>query len=207
MLVCAITMVKNEDEFAGYTLMSMYPYVNELMIVAGERYDHLICTIPLPEFSKLCSNIPDSVQSAINKLQYNSITTALFKYPKSATSWVYYPSKEKGAHRMVCQGNLSDEIPGCVALEKTGNWEVEELIRGFSEISMDDFIARSETQYAYPVYDHAFEEHISLIREFFEQVDIGLVGRFAEWKYYNMDTCMKRGFDYVEELSTKLCHK
>ncbi len=38
-LLSAITMVKNEEEFVGYSLMSMYEYVDEIMVVDGGSMD------------------------------------------------------------------------------------------------------------------------------------------------------------------------
>lgn len=39
MLLSAITMVKNEEEFVGYTIMSMYDYVDEIVVVDGKSED------------------------------------------------------------------------------------------------------------------------------------------------------------------------
>jgi glycosyltransferase involved in cell wall biosynthesis len=39
MLLSAITMVKNEEEFVGYTIMSMYQYVDEIIVVDGGSND------------------------------------------------------------------------------------------------------------------------------------------------------------------------
>ncbi len=191
------------NKVASYTIEKV-EIRGDSYLVDGESFDHVISTIPLPELAKIVVDLPIQVRTAIERLQFNSITTALFKYEKSKVSWVYYPSKDKGAHRMVCQGNLSDELPGCVALEKTGTWEVSDLTKGFDEISPSDFIAKSWTHYGYPVYDLSFEANMAIITDYFREMDIGLVGRFAEWKYYNMDTCIKAGFDYCDALLSKV---
>ncbi|WP_035589107.1 glycosyltransferase family 2 protein [Hippea jasoniae] len=39
MLLSAITMVKNEEEFVGYVIMSMYDYVDEIIVVDGGSED------------------------------------------------------------------------------------------------------------------------------------------------------------------------
>ncbi len=39
MLLSAITMIKNEEEFIGYTLMAMYPHVDEIVVVDGGSGD------------------------------------------------------------------------------------------------------------------------------------------------------------------------
>jgi glycosyltransferase involved in cell wall biosynthesis len=39
MLISAITMVKNEEEFVGYVIMSMYDYVDEIIVTDGGSTD------------------------------------------------------------------------------------------------------------------------------------------------------------------------
>jgi len=171
---------------------------NNSWSINGDCFDHIISTIPLPELGKIYKTIPSQIAMQINSLQYNSISTSLFKYDKSDTSWIYYPSPEKGAHRTVFQGNLANDLKGAITFEKTGKNDVESHIKGF-DISKEDFIAESFTEYAYPVFDLNYEKKIMQIRDYFDNEGIGLVGRFAEWKYYNMDTCIKAGFDYIEQ--------
>lgn len=169
-------------------------------IVDGQSFDKIINTIPLPEFAKIYSEMDSSIKQLIGQLQFNSLTTALFKYQKSHHSWIYYPTKEKGAHRMVFQGNFSKALPGSVALEKIGRCTLQEMIKGF-DLSEKDCVHQSWTKYAYPVFDVKYDKNIEKIKKYFELIDVSLVGRFAEWKYYNMDTCIKRAFDCVESLN------
>ncbi len=164
--------------------------------VDGETFDHLVSTIPLPELCGILIGINDEIKQIMSLLSYNSISTSIFKYKKSNISWIYYPSSEKGAHRTVFQGNLAKGLKGSITFEKTGKCRVEEQIRGF-EISMNDFIKESFAQYAYVVCDKETDKKLMHIRNYFDELGLGLVGRFAEWKYYNMDNCIKAGFDYI----------
>jgi protoporphyrinogen oxidase len=172
---------------------------NNTWLIDNESFDHVISTIPLPKLATLLPELDPSIRDLISSLRYNSLSTALFPYEKSDISWIYYPSHNKKAHRTVLQGNFSPEIPGSAIFEKSGEASPSEMVKGF-DIPEQECIATSFAQYAYPVFDKDFDTKISKIRSHFQDLEIGLVGRFAEWKYYNMDNCIKEAFNYTEAL-------
>jgi protoporphyrinogen oxidase len=52
-------------------------------------------------------------------------------------------------------------------------------------------------QYAYVVYDLAYQKNIGIIREYCTKTGIPLVGRFAQFEYLNMDGVIRNVMDFV----------
>jgi protoporphyrinogen oxidase len=53
------------------------------------------------------------------------------------------------------------------------------------------------TEYAYVISDLNYSENMRIIEDYFASTGIDLVGRFAEFKYLNMDACVERAMNYV----------
>ena len=52
--------------------------------------------------------------------------------------------------------------------------------------------------FAYVVYDHARPRNVAVIREWLDQHDILLAGRYSEWEYYNSDHAFLAGKKVAE---------
>jgi protoporphyrinogen oxidase len=61
------------------------------------------------------------------------------------------------------------------------------------------FVRVQRMQYAYVINDLNYEENMNTVREYAAGIGIDLVGRFAEFKYLNMDACIRRAMDYIKE--------
>jgi UDP-galactopyranose mutase len=53
---------------------------------------------------------------------------------------------------------------------------------------------------SYIYMTHKTQTIVSTVKECLESQSFYLVGRFAEWKYYNMDNAIKAGMDLLEKL-------
>jgi len=170
---------------------------------------HIISTIPVNRLIQSLEDAPDDVRKAATDLKYNSLTTVLCSRSKPAgLSWLYLPSPEYSCHRIVYQGELST---GCCAsncssaiYEATCSTSAEEVLKNiksegsFSQIDYDKILSTSNTKYAYPIYDLCFENNIGIINSWLDKIGIRRCGRFAEWRYYNMDICIKRAVEEVD---------
>jgi protoporphyrinogen oxidase len=55
-------------------------------------------------------------------------------------------------------------------------------------------------KYAYVIYDLEYQRNIATVKEYCAANGIGLVGRFAEFEYLNMDGCIRNVINFVEIL-------
>lgn len=172
---------------------------------------HIISTIPVDNLVSAFVNAPDEVCDAAADLKKNPLTTVLCSRTKPAGfSWLYLPTPEYFCHRIVYQGELSS---GCcpsdyssAIYEATCPASVEEVLENieaeyaFPQMGYNEVLGTHYTEYAYPIYDLSFERNIGIINSWLGEKGIRRCGRFAEWRYHNMDVCIKHAMEQVEEL-------
>jgi protoporphyrinogen oxidase len=58
-------------------------------------------------------------------------------------------------------------------------------------------------EYAYPVYDHSYGRNTRIMRDYFAERGIDLLGRFAEFDYINSDEVMRRAIHLADRLNER----
>ncbi len=181
------------------------------IINGTEKYDQIVSTISLKELPAIFSGaLPPQVAQAIADLKSNSLTVTLCEsFDPFDLSWLYIPAKTFQTHRLVFQGNFSkNNCPAgkkSLAVETIGEWgpaaQVMELRREpwYNQIRVGEVIASNFTKYAYMIFDQKTPDNLKIISAYFKDQPFKLLGRFAEWQYYNMDVCLKRAFEVAEE--------
>lgn len=182
-----------------YPIESLERIANKWVVNGEAGFDEIISTIPLKELGKTCVFLPSSVKKAIEDLKYNSLTTSLFETSPSDLSWVYCPDKTKRSHRLVYIGNFTkNNAPaGKSSLIAEATGDIDPLIQA-GEFGFEEVIATNYTKYAYIIFDKNYSRNIKIINDYLDQQEIFRVGRFAEWKYYNMDICIQAALRCVE---------
>ena len=186
--------------------------IDDRWIINGRHeFNLVVSTISLKELAKAIE-VPDKVKGAIEDLKFNSLTTTMCESEPNDLSWLYIPSSKCRNHRVVFQGNFSPkaapEGKSSIVLETIGRIDPEVQINElygsgrYEDIKVGKFLSTSFTKYAYPVFDLNYPKNIEIINSYFEEIGLLLLGRFAEWKYYNMDICMKRAFEITEKLES-----
>ena len=67
----------------------------------------------------------------------------------------------------------------------------------------DDAVVESvvhKERFAYVVYDLGYAQRVKIISDYLSSLGIYAAGRFAEYKYVNMDACIRRTLDLAGEL-------
>jgi protoporphyrinogen oxidase len=177
------------------------------------RARKVISTIPIPELTKAFREIPPKVNECISRLDYNSITVILCEQEKGqqvSWSWLYLPGSDLPAHRIVYQGSLAKnncpEGRFAAVYEITGIHSPETVIDLFRDHSQPDGLRALDildfeyTKYAYPVFYLDYLNDIKVVRGWSRAQGIISSGRFAEWKYSNMDDCIGRAFEVRDDL-------
>ena len=62
------------------------------------------------------------------------------------------------------------------------------------------YITHKYTKYTYPVQDSKTRVLINDVKHVLEKDNIFLLGRFAEWEYYNMDAAIGAGMDLAKKI-------
>lgn len=226
-LVHAIAAPIKDNIRTGFQVTSIrerngrYEVSNGTEILTAER---LISTIPLQHLIPCLENVPKEIQTAVSDLKYNSviaigvgITGEMPPY-----SWAYIPNAGASlANRISFPSNFSDTTApaGCSsvlaeitynegdAVSRMSDKEViDHVISSLSAIGLftpDQVAATSITRnkFAYVVYDLAYQQNIGVIRNYFQNRGISLVGRFSQFEYLNMDGIIRSVMNFVQDLS------
>ena len=206
---CIISKLKNV--MLNSPLMNIEKQRGMWIVNGSVRAKKLVSTIPVPELTECINRVPDKVRSSISRLEWNSITTVLCEQKKGENiSWLYLPGDDLPSHRIVYQGCFArfncpkGKFSACY--EITGKQSPEKMLRPFRkpnlprELKALEMIDYEHTEYAYPVYHLDFPKDIKVIQSWLEKTGILSIGRFAEWKYYNMDDCIGQALTVSDNL-------
>ena len=193
------------------------------IVTAGEKTytaDKLISTIPLQHLAPCVTDLPVSIQNAINGLCYNSVACIGIGIKGSLPpySWAYIPDAEiSKTHRISFPSHFSSHCApeGCSSIlaeitykpgtpdELINDAELTEtVVKSLANIGLfkrEDVITTAfmRNKFGYVVYDCTYQQNISVIRNYFEKNEIKLLGRFAEFEYYNMDDIISSVTSYI----------
>ena len=143
--------------------------------------------------------------SHIDKLEYHGTTSVLCEIDANPYSWIYMPSEAHEAHRIICTGNFAtSNAPNGMSTatiefsKKMNRPEIEEQLQRIP--FSPRYIAHRHTPCTYPVQNEQTRGIIDDARKLLEPHGIYLLGRFAEWEYYNMDAAMGAGMALLDQL-------
>lgn len=212
------------DIITNFGVMKIKKEDEKWMVSNGEEermYDKIVSTIPIHNLIKALNYVPADLRNVVNNLKFNSLITVMMgaDVPKiNNISWLYIPDKEVLSHRVSFPSNYSPynspEGKSSLLAEITCNigdkiWKMkdEEIIERTIEdlhklkiVNKDDicFSKSKRLEYAYIINDLKYRKHIEIIKNFMDGMGIHLLGRFSEFKYLNMDDCIKSVINYVD---------
>ncbi|MBU1627671.1 NAD(P)-binding protein [bacterium] len=217
--------VYTSSKVTSINLKEKYVKINNSKI---EPYSYLVPTMPLPEFFKiLADKIPPHVAGALEKLKYNSVlcqNIGINREKATEKHWIYFHEKQFIFQRVFVQSNASPYVvpPECSSYTAEITYSqrkpvdmgsvFDKTIEGLKEaglmlpedeVIVDDLI---DIHYGYVIYDHNRKDAMKVIRKYLASFDVYLVGRYAEWEYYNMDTSILAGKKLAERLSNLKQH-
>lgn len=142
----------------------------------------------------------------IVKLRSNG-TSNLFCYCEpNDLSWLYIPEAAYRSHRIIYTGNFSinnnedTSRPTCV-VEFSGHVSYEEMVN--EALKLPGIIAPIDSNYqpnSYVVQDQHSRKLITEYKRMLAEKEFYLLGRFAEWEYYNMDKAIEASMKLNIEL-------
>ena len=57
------------------------------------------------------------------------------------------------------------------------------------------------TEHAYVISYLDYNSNLKIVKNYFDEKGIALAGRFAEFKYLNMDACIESSINYLKKIS------
>ncbi len=176
--------------------------VYELMVYTGDvRKLKSIITKPSEKLADLLSQA--------QSLTSHGTTNVLCYTDDTDISWLYMPEEHVDSHRIIYTGNFSPannkqgarrtctvEFSGIVSIE---NIE-KQLVNLPGNLQILDYNYEPNS---YVIQGHETRQLISDIKQELAKSNIYLVGRFAEWEYYNMDKAIEAAMDTVKDICVR----
>ncbi len=177
-------------------------------LVDGSPYDLVV----------FCGNIkqlPDMVRGSISwgtelendifSLRAHGTTSVLCEVEPNPYSWIYLPSEAYGCHRMICTGNFAPgNAPGAIhsaTVEFTGRVEKASILQQLTRLPYSPrYLAHHYEPYTYPIQNANTRQCVQAVKDVLAPIGIHLIGRFAEWEYYNMDAAIGAAIDQLSVL-------
>jgi len=203
---------------AGFNIGAIEKYGDGWTVSDGhtkKSFEKIVITFPVTQALRCMKNVPPQVLKAGEALIHNQVRVVLIGVNNTSLmdkSAVYVPQDKVVFHRVCFMGYFSPHnVPcGCSSLiaEITTNhkdkWHavsdgelIEKTIDDLSALNIIDKkdIKVTDVQnieYGYVVPDLDYRNNISIVREYFRSIGVGLLGRFGEFEYINMDEVFLR---------------
>jgi len=170
--------------------------------VNGARFDRVVYCGDIRRLGAVLAGAPADVVSALEAprdLRANGTSNLFCECDATDLTWLYLPGAGTRAHRIIHTGSLSAENNGaspagrstCV-VEFSGR--VERAAMEADAAALPGNLRPLDHNHeaaSYILHDTATHRAVSGARAALAPHGIHLLGRFAEWEYYNMDKCME----------------
>lgn len=192
----------------------------------GCEYSRVISTMPVHQLIHTMDlDVPSPIYEAIERLIVNPMYIISFGIrgvdPNQYTA-VYFPEAEFWVNRISYPGTFSAENApeGCWSMQaeitcaknsdcwnKTDAEILAHTKQGLQKRNLlpaDDHIILERVDRkasSYIVYDVGYEENASLVREWFSNIGIDLLGRFSYFEYINVDMAVDRALKLAIKLN------
>jgi protoporphyrinogen oxidase len=143
---------------------------------------------------------------AVAHLPSNGTSNLFCETDVTDISWLYLPDSEIKAHRIIYTGSFTEsnsrgsQRSTCV-VEFSGNYTYEQMCEQVKSLPGNlKPLAYNQEPNSYVIQEKDTRERIAKLRALTEPHGLHLLGRFAEWEYYNMDAAIEAAMRLVEKL-------
>lgn len=174
-----------------------------------ETFDAIIYTGDIRKLGDIIelenNNISNELKTAESFLS-NGTSNVLCYTEDNDISWLYFPENEFIPHRIIYTGNFSPNNNGsnrktCV-VEFSGKHEQAEMLEEIKKMPGNlEAIAFNYEPNSYVINTFDTRATVNTIKNHLSPLNFHLLGRFAEWEYYNMDKCIEAAFEVEKKLS------
>lgn len=180
------------------------------LCLEGENFDKLIYC---GDIRKLPTALFELLQKEgvnveyLKNLRSNGTSNLFCETDNNDISWLYIPQDFTRAHRIIYTGNFSESNnrgaarKTCV-VEFSGELTYDEMVKEI--VLLPGNLKPIKSNYepnSYVIQDHETRKEILRAKKVLEKYNVFLLGRFAEWEYYNMDKAIEAAFLINDKIS------
>lgn len=144
-------------------------------------------------------------EQEINQLAFHGTTSVFCEIDANPYSWIYLPDEAYKCHRIICTGNFNrnanKETRITATVEFTNFISKDDILDSLRNVPLHPrYIDHVFNEYSYPVQNPTSRSMIASLKTRLEPNNFFLLGRFAEWEYYNMDAAIGAAMDLSKKL-------
>ena len=182
-------------------------YASQGWEVNGENFERVIFCGNSRNLPDILSNIDATAINPLRQLEYHGTTSVLCELEQTSYTWVYMPSKDHNSHRIICTGNYweGNNPPGKATgvVEFSENLNEQEIKKQLTKIPFSPkYMAHHWSECTYPIQNENTRRIINAAKTVLAPHNFYLLGRFAEWEYYNMDAAMGAAMDLSKQFKS-----
>jgi protoporphyrinogen oxidase len=176
---------------------------DDKLIIQEAEFDRMVYCgdiRQLPAFAKDILKKEGINVNYIQNLKSNGTSNLFCETDDNDISWMYIPESFTKAHRIIYTGNFSDsnnrgsKRKTCV-VEFSGEVDYEIMVNEIKKLPGNlSPLAYNYEPNSYVIQDQQTRTVINAVKAVLKQHNIFLLGRFAEWEYYNMDKAIEAAF-------------
>ena len=145
------------------------------------------------------------IANEVKKFKSHGTTSVFCETDAIPYNWFYQPSAKHQSHRFICTGNFSpkNNAPDKMTctVEFTDEISVDEIKQQLKLMPYcPRYLTHHYSRYTYPVQSADTRDVVRTAKERLEHCNIRLVGRFAEWEYFNMDAAIASALECCASL-------
>lgn len=175
-----------------------------LLLNNEHLFDIVVFTGDVRKLGLFYKNASETLQSnlaAVSGLRSNGTSNLFCETDPTDISWLYLPGPEINAHRIIYTGNFSpsnnrgSERTTCV-VEFSGKHSYEFMVEQVKQLPGNlKPLSYNYEPNSYVVQGKETRAQIKAIKDETAANGLHLLGRFAEWEYYNMDKAIEAAMD------------
>ena len=172
-------------------------------------FDKIVYTGDIRKIDQILSGsaVSKSISGNLKNLPSNGTSNIFCETDFGDISWLYLPGNDVKAHRIIYTGtfaesnNRGSQRQTCV-VEFSGNYTYQFMCQEIKKLpgNLTPLGFNNEAN-SYILHHFDSKDLISETRETLKKEGIYLLGRFAEWEYYNMDKAIEAAMALNDEIN------
>jgi protoporphyrinogen oxidase len=203
-------LAQDADITTGYNVSVIKYDGNSVNVNNDMNADVLVYCGDVRMLASIIDTDDDDLKTALKAvadLPSNGTSNVLCETDSNDISWLYLPEDKFKAHRIIYTGNFSPtnnegtDRKTCV-VEFSGKHEQADMLEELKLLPGNlKALAFNYEPNSYIIQQKDTREKIALVKKMLAQQNIYLLGRFAEWEYYNMDKCIESAMELRDTLA------
>lgn len=164
--------------------------------IGDEDFDLVVYCGNLKELPMMLKGVEwGSLAEMVARFESHGTTSVFCELEANPYSWIYQPSRRHDSHRIICTGNFaaSNNAKGRMTgtVEFTDEISQADIVDQLGRMPLRPrYLAHCYHRHTYPIQRQDTREVVAAVKQLLLPHGIRLVGRFAEWEYFNMDAAI-----------------